>query len=90
MAKPWGSLLIWSPAECHLYQNGSKENLSITAMLNQQRVPRSKFDMIGYNHNHGHYITQNNLANVCICLECSYPGKRANLGFNKNAFLPCT
>lgn len=34
-AKPWGSLLIWSPAECHLHWNASRESFFTTVMLNQ-------------------------------------------------------
>lgn len=46
-AKPWGSLLIWPPAECHLYQNGSKGKASLSsAMLNQQRRCCANFVII--------------------------------------------
>lgn len=37
-AKPRESLLIWSPAECHLHQNASKRSFSIDTIVNQQRL----------------------------------------------------
>lgn len=43
-AKPWGALLIWSPAECHLYRNASKESFFITAALNQRTLCSPRFD----------------------------------------------